>query len=212
MLWDDEAIYVGFECDDPDVHAPLTGHDDPLWKHDLVELFIDPDGDGKSYMELHVAASGATADLLWADFRPETDWFTQPTWMRFDEKTPATAYEPKGIASAVKVDGTLNNPDDTDRGYTVEWRIPYSALVNVVPDEQKGRKIIDISLYKQVPIDVPKPGSAWRMNFNRCDDSIQVKEKDKNGKEVDVPEYSAWAPTTGSFHMPFLFGRVTFVE
>ncbi len=212
MLWDDEAIYLAFECDDPDVHAPRTKHDDSLWMHDLVEVFIDADADEKSYVELHVAANGATADVLWADYRPEDDWFTDPTWKRFKENANVEAYNPVGITAAVKVDGTLNDPSDTDKGYTVEWRIPYSALVNVVPDEQKGLKLIDVSLLKQVPVAVPKVGTVWRMNFNRCDDSIKVKEKDKKGNDVDVPEYSAWAPTTGSNHMPFLFGRVTFVE
>ena len=212
MLWDDEAIYVGFECDDPDVHAIRTRHDDNLWMHDLVELFIDPDGDSKSYVELHVAANGATADVLWADFRPGSDWFTQPTWERFDEKTLTTAYDPTGITSAVRVDGTLNNPDDTDKGYTVEWRVPYAALVNVVPDVQAGRKLIDASLYRQVPIEQPRAGTTWRMNFNRCDDSIKLTEKDAKGRDVPVHEFSAWAPTTGSNHMPFLFGCVLFVK
>jgi hypothetical protein len=212
MLWDDDAIYVAFECDDPDIHAPLAGHDENLWQHDVVELFVDPDGDGKSYMELHVAPSGGTADLLWADFRPETDWFSSPTWTRFTEKESATAYNAPGVTAAVKVRGTLNVPTDTDEGYTVEWRIPYSDLVNVVPDEQKGRKLINVALFRQVPIEVPKAGTVWRMNFNRCDDSIKLKEKDRKGNPVDVPEYSAWAPTTGSFHMPFLFGTVKFVK
>ncbi len=211
-LWDDEALYVAFECDDPDVHAPRTGHDDDLWKHDVVELFIDPDADEKSYVEIHVAANGATADYLWADFRPETDWFTTPPWQRFNDKSAATSYEPKGIASAVKVDGTLNNPADTDKGWTVEWRIPYSALVNVVPDEQRGRKLIDCRLFKQVPIEVPKAGATWRMNFCRCDDSLKLTEKDARGRTVNVEEYSNWAPVTGSNHMPFLFGHVTFVK
>jgi len=212
MLWDDEAIYLGFECDDPDVHAPRTKHDDNLWMHDLVEVFIDADGDAKSYVELHAAPSGATADVLWADFRKDTDWFTQPTWARFDEKSSAMAYNPTGCVAAVHLNGTLNNPDDTDKGYTVEWRIPFSAIVNVAPDEQAGRKLIDASLYKQVPVAVPRVGTVWRMNFNRCDDSIKVKQKDANGKDVDAGEYSAWAPTTGSTHMPFLFGRVRFGE
>jgi hypothetical protein len=212
MLWDDQAVYLAFDCDDPDVYNPITKHDDDLWQHDVVEVFVDVTGDSMSYMELHVAPSGATADVLWADFRPGVDWFASPTWERFTEAESKTAYTAKGMSAAVKVDGTLNNPDDTDRGYVVEWRIPYAAMVNVVPDEQKGRKLIDVSLFKQVPVEKPKLGAVWRMNFNRCDDSLKLKEKNAEGKLVNVIEESAWAPTTGSFHVPFLFGRVRFVE
>ena len=212
MLWDDEAIYLAFECDDPDVHNPLTKHDGPLWKHDLVELFIDVNGNGSDYMELHVAPGGATADAIWGDFRKTTDWFTDPLWKRFEGGTAHKAWSPKGITSAVKVNGTLNKPDDTDRGYLVEWRIPYSAMANLVPDPQKEREKIDITLFKQAPVEKPRLGTVWRMNFNRCDDSIKVKVENKKGDLVDKAEYSAWAPTTGSFHMPFLFGHVVFVE
>lgn len=218
MLWDDSAIYLAFECDDPDVHQPLTKHDDPLWQHDLVEVFIDPDGDGASYMELHVAPSGAMSDSIYADFGPDADWFAIPNWKRFAGSTTYTAFDAKGMTSAVKIDGTLNQPDDTDKGYVVEWRIPYSDLVNVVRDVAKSKHPIDVSLFEQRPIEKPGAttmldlGTLWRMNFNRCDDSIKLTTKDAKGKLVNVPEYSAWVPTTGSFHMPFLFGRVIFVH
>ena len=116
------------------------------------------------------------------------------------------------MPSAVKVAGTLNNHGDTDRGYVVEWRIPFASLVNVVPDEQKGKKLIEIAAFKTTPVEMPKVGTVWRMNFVRCDDSTGVKKQNKKGELVDVPQYSAWTPTTGTCHMPFLFGRVKFVD
>jgi len=212
MLWDDEAIYLAFECDDPDVHQPLTRHDDPLWQHDLVEVFIDPNGDGACYMELHVAPSGATADSIYADFSPDADWFAVPNWERFVDGTNNTAFDAPGVTAVVDVDGTLNQHNDTDQGYIVEWRIPYTDLTRFMPDPAKSLHKIDVSLFERRPVERPKVGTVWRMNFNRCDDSIKRTGKNAKGEVVSVPEYSAWAPTTGSFHMPFLFGRVTFVE
>ena len=212
MLWDDDAVYLAFQCDDPDVHQPLTQHDDPLWKHDLVEVFIDANGDGASYMELHVAPSGATADSIYGDFSPDVDWFAVPTWERFVDGKNITAFDAKGVTAAVNVDSTLNQRGDADSGYVIEWRIPYADLVNLVPDPARSLHKIDVSVFEQRPVEKPKPGTVWRMNFNRCDDSIKLTRRNAKGQMVSVPEYSAWAPTTGSFHMPFLFGRVTFVE
>lgn len=212
MLWDDEAVYLAFECEDPDVHNPLTKHDEDLWQHDVAEIFIDANGDSRSYMELHVAPSGATVDALWVDPRPQTDWFTSPHWERFDLKKGYEVYTATGMTSAVRVEGTLNQPDDTDRGYTVECRIPYAAMVKVSSAEQKPTGMIDFALVKQFPIERPTAGIVWRMNFCRSDDSIKVTTTNEKGKSVSVGEYSAWAPTAGSFHMPFLFGYVKFVE
>jgi len=216
MLWDDDAIYVAFECDDPDVHAPLDRYDDDLWKHDLVELFIDTVAEGNQYMELHAAPSGALADVIWADFIPNIDWFTAKGWEHFEGSTPKQAFQLPGMTMKVKIDGTLNIPADTDKGYTVEWRIPFAGMRNAVSDLAKCKQPIDMTTFEQVPIEAPKAGAVWRMNFNRCDDSIKVTRevptKDGPPKIVNVPEYSAWAPTTGSNHMPFLFGHVTFVE
>jgi len=48
MLWDDTALYLGFACEDPDVWAIFDGEDDPMWSEEVVETFIDPDGDGNA--------------------------------------------------------------------------------------------------------------------------------------------------------------------
>jgi hypothetical protein len=217
MFWDDEAIYVAFECDDPDVHAPLTEDDAPLWKHDLVEVFIDSESSGMQYMELHAAPSGATADVIWADFDPATDWFTVKGWEHFKGNTPMQAFTLPDMELGIHIVGTLNNPDDVDEGYTVEWRIPYAGMRKVVPSVEKSRPHpIDMRRFELAPVTPPTAGTTWRMNFNRCDDSTgvtkEVTAKDGTKKTVTVPEYTAWSPPIRSNHMPFRFGVVTFVE
>jgi hypothetical protein len=82
-------------------------------------------------------------------------------------------------------------------------------MVLLVPGEQKGTGRIDVSVLGQVPVQKPQVGTVWRMNFARSDIS---RVKDRKGEFVETSEYSAWAPTAGSFHMPLLFGRVKFVE
>ena len=47
MLWDDKALYVFIEVSDTDINSPYKKRDDPLWKGDVVELFIDADRNGR---------------------------------------------------------------------------------------------------------------------------------------------------------------------
>ncbi|HUV39657.1 MAG TPA: carbohydrate-binding family 9-like protein, partial [Planctomycetota bacterium] len=213
MLWDDDAIYLAFECDDPDVHAPLTEHDAPLYNHDLVEVFLDTARSGLQYMELHVAPSGATADVIWADFDPASDWFTEPGWEHFDVGLAVKAFTLPGLEVALKINGTLNNPADIDEGYVVEWRVPFAGMRKVVPDLAKSKPHpIDMTRFELAPIDKPVVGTVWRMNFNRCDDSLKLQTTNAKGKTVNVCEYTAWSPPIRSNHMPFRFGIVRFVE
>src|SRR5689334_2081085 len=43
LLWNDEYLYLGYECADRDIVALYTQHDDPTYKDDAVELFLNPD-------------------------------------------------------------------------------------------------------------------------------------------------------------------------
>ena len=40
LLWDDENLYVAYECIDADVVAHYDKRDDPTYKDDAVEIFI----------------------------------------------------------------------------------------------------------------------------------------------------------------------------
>ena len=48
MLWDREYFYFAFVCQDADMWAIYENEDDHLWEEEVVEIFIDPDGDGKN--------------------------------------------------------------------------------------------------------------------------------------------------------------------
>jgi hypothetical protein len=62
----------------------------------------------------------------------------------------------KGFKSAVSIDGTLNNPDDNDKKWTVEVAIPFKSLT------EKGKYII------------PKNGQYWKINFSRVQWQTEV--------------------------------------
>ena len=42
LLWDAQALYVGFDADDTDITARFEQRDDPTYRDDAVEIFINP--------------------------------------------------------------------------------------------------------------------------------------------------------------------------
>src|SRR5690606_7567049 len=43
MLWDSDALYLGFDAEDADINARFTQRDDPTYRDDALEVFINPD-------------------------------------------------------------------------------------------------------------------------------------------------------------------------
>jgi hypothetical protein len=94
----------------------------------------------------------------------------------------------------VSVDGTLNNPGDTDRGWSVEIAFPWKALAEYA--------------HKETP---PRPGDEWRVNFSR----VEWRHEIMNGKYRKVPNTKednwVWSPQgVVNMHIPERWGRVRF--
>ena len=169
LLWDEQNLYIGFEFADRDVWGTLEKHDDKLWTQEAAEVFLDPDGDGKTYVELQVSPRNVTFDSWLPGYRQNDN-----AW-------------DSGMQTAVKVDGTLNQRDDKDTSWTVEMRIPMSAV--------KGR-------LETVKVCRRKSGTEWRANFFRMDQ--------ENGKPQTA---SAWSPPlVGDFHALDKFGSLVFAD
>ncbi len=139
LLWDDANLYVYASILDADIYSEFTQQDDPLWKADCVEVFIDADGNRSGYVELQVSPNNVTFD----------SWFAGPRSSRGDEAWDS------GMRTAVKVSGTGNVKHDGDRGWDVELAIPLAAV--------KGRAD---AMQVAIP---PAIGDRWRMNVVRVD-------------------------------------------
>ncbi|HEY5944629.1 MAG TPA: carbohydrate-binding family 9-like protein [Kofleriaceae bacterium] len=139
MTWDEQNLYVFVSVTDSDVFSSFKQHDDPLWKADCVEMFIDADGNRTGYVELQVNPNNATFDSFFASTR------AQPG----DEKWDS------GMVTAVKVRGTADQSGDTDQGWDVEIAIPLAAV--------KGRHD---TMAVRLP---PQVGDRWRLNVVRVD-------------------------------------------
>lgn len=72
--WDDKSLYIRFSCNDPYIWATMKGAEQPLWEEEVVEVFIDPDKDGKNYIELEVNPLNNILTLLIPDGEQKTNW------------------------------------------------------------------------------------------------------------------------------------------
>lgn len=167
LLWDDQALYVAFLCDDPDVWCREgAAHDDRALPGDeVVELFLDDGGDEVTYVEVEVSPANVTYDL-W-NFIPSAPVDHDP-YARF---IGLYQWEAQGLETAVQVDGTLDRcagwgppqsaaGSDQDRGWTVELRLPWEALrTTTTPSSNTVRG----------PQPGPLPGQRWRMNLCRVE-------------------------------------------
>ena len=144
MLWDDTALYVAAELEEPHVWGTLTRHDSVIFHDPDFEVFLDPDGDNHLYGELELNALNTTWDLL----------LTKPYK---DGGKAVNAWEITGLKTAVKVKGTLNDPRDADTGWTLEIAWPWEGL----------KELRD----KPVP---PADGDQWRINFSRVEWDVEV--------------------------------------
>ncbi|MHB8077728.1 MAG: carbohydrate-binding family 9-like protein [Candidatus Krumholzibacteriia bacterium] len=187
LLWDDDNLYVGAELEEPDLWATLTERDAVIFHDNDFELFIDPDGDTHEYYELEINALATVWDLLL--IRPYRDG------------GPAVnAWDIAGLRAAVRLDGTLNDPSDRDRGWTVELALPWSVLRECA--------------HREAP---PRDGDRWRLNFSRVEWRTRV---DGGGyaNVVDpatgrpLPEDNwVWSPQgLIAMHYPEMWGIVQF--
>lgn len=187
VLWNEEALWIGAELQETHVWGTLTDRDAVIYLDDDFEVFLDPDGDTHAYYELEINALGTEWDLFLV--RPYRDG------------GPAIhAWDIPGLQTAVSVQGTLNQPDDTDLGWSIEIAIPWAALAEAT----------------EVPVP-PRPGDRWRLNFSRVDwpvdirDGATVKRVDSGTGEA-LPESNwVWSPQgLIAMHYPEMWGFLIF--
>lgn len=171
-LWDREYLYFYFKLHDDDIKAKGTIDHEPLFSFDnVIEIFLDPGADQKNYYELQINAMGTRWELTLDKPYKDGGVATSP-----DELT--------GLVYAIQLEGTLNQSDDTDRYWTIEMKIPWTAIPDIT--------------------DVP-PTEELKVDFSRVyqdDDDIDT-----------PPQYWLWAPIGESnIHIPERWGTLVFLK
>ena len=169
IVWDDTYLYVGMELEEPDVWGRWGVKDAEVEKQKdkyvifdaskekgwgrvepkimstdpFIKIFIDPDADGKNYLEFHINTINNVYDT-YVEYGFKERWGdTGPLPLHIE-------WQCQGFKSAVQVYGTLNYPEDTDQGWSIEAAIPWES----VKEFTKGN----------CP---PEPGDSWKAHLGR---------------------------------------------
>ena len=188
MLWDEKNLYIFAELEEPHVWGYFDEHDVIVFNENDFEVFIDPDGDAQNYFEIEINANNTVFDLF------------MPKPYR-DGGIPLISWNAPGLKTAIAVDGTRNNPDDTDKKWTVEMAIPFSAL--------------QLGTGNQKPVD----NQVWRINFSRVQwqtevvDGIYKRKMDPVSDRILSEDNWVWSPQgVINMHFPERWGMLRFSE
>ncbi|KAB2660595.1 MAG: hypothetical protein DVB31_13835 [Verrucomicrobia bacterium] len=180
MLWDDKYFYIAAELQEPHVWGTITQRDAVIFQDPDFEVFIDPDGDGHEYYEFEMNALNTVWDLRLVK--------------AYKDGGPAlNEWNIAGLRTGVHVDGTLNDPKDTDRSWTVEIAMPWAALGE----------------FSRKP-SPPRDGDRWQVNYSRVEWQIETGAGYR--KVPNTPENNwVWSPTgIVDMHRPEKWGVVEF--
>lgn len=116
MLWDSVGIYLFYECEDTSLTARETKFDARPYLDDCAEFFVVPVPDSLNMhfgFEINITKAAYDYIVLWRYYNNRTIFLRgyNPTY-----KVEAT------------YDGTINNDKDRDKGWKMEFQIPFSAL------------------------------------------------------------------------------------
>ena len=181
MLWDDRALYIGAEMEEPHVWGTLTERDSVIFHDNDFEVFLDPDGDHADYLELEVNALGTPWDLRLA--------------YPYRAGGGELPYTIEGLKVGVHVDGTLNDPRDEDRGWSVTLAWPWE----------------DLRAWCRGSCP-PLAGEVWRIDFSRVQwrhDVVDGGYRRRSGPEDNW----VWSPIGAvDMHRPWMWGRLQFAD
>ncbi len=194
VLWNQEALYVGAYLQDDTIWATVTQRDDIIYVDNDFEVFLAPNDSTHQYYELEMNAMNTVWDLMMD--KPQRDCVRR-----------IISWDIKGLETAVKIDGKLNDPSADNKGWSLEIKIPWFSLRECGQDECMPSHI------------VPDLGEIWRMDFSRVEWEVQV----QNNQYVKItdpqtnqplPENNwLWAPTgVIDAHMPERWGYLVFTE
>ena len=194
---DDRFLYINAELEEPHVWGTITEKNAVMFEDNDFEIFIDPDCDGLNYYEFEINALGS----IWELSLPKPYG---------DGGKPRLGCNIEGLVSRVRIDGTLNDPNDIDRGWSVEIAIPWTGLAG----------------YHRAGGCPPAPGERWRFNFSRVQWPHEIigggyvrvpphgtpLAESLNPEEQEHPESNwVWSPQGAvNMHLPLRWGEVIF--
>lgn len=120
MLWDSTSIYLFYDCEDTSLTVRETIPDNRPYLDDCAEFFVVPIPDSVNMhfgfeVNLNLAKAAYDYIVLWRYYNNRTFFIS--------------GYNPAYKVEAT-YDGTINNDKDKDKGWKMEFQIPFTALSN----------------------------------------------------------------------------------
>lgn len=186
MLWDDEYLYLYAQLEEPHVWGNLTERDTIIYHNNDFEVFLKPFNNSPLYYEIEINPLNTVMDLL----MPNPYRLGGDALMHWDVKD---------LKTAVHIEGTLNNPNDTDRYWTVEMAIPFRSL----------------STYSRRA--TPKVDDYWQINFSRVQWQHNIidgrySRKKQEGKLLHEDNWVWSAIGIINMHFPERWGYIQFLN
>jgi Carbohydrate family 9 binding domain-like/F5/8 type C domain len=106
VLFDDDAIYLGIVCSEPDmanIKAKCKVHDGGVWRDECIEIFLNPEGDLYDYFHFGINPLGASYDA----------------WAYDGGQIFNVNWNPKGLKVA---------SSRSKKSWTIELKIPFNQL------------------------------------------------------------------------------------
>lgn len=194
LLWDEEALYIGAQLFDDTIWATVMNRDELIYIDNDFEVFLVPEDSSHRYYEIEMNAANSVWDLLME--KPQRDCVRR-----------IIGWDVKGMESAVKIDGELNNPAAENRSWSLELKLPWFSFRECKRDQCYPDQL------------APVLGEIWRLNFSRVEYEVEVKDN-RYVKCIDpatgapYPEHNwLWAPTgVIDAHMPEMYGYLIFTQ
>ena len=186
MLWDERYLYFYTELEEQHIWADIKERDKVIFYNNDFEIFIKTSKLDKQYAEFEVNALGTIWDLL--------------LFNTYRHKVPViNQWDMKEVKVAVNIDGTLNDPKDIDKRWSIEIALPLKDLA-----ETGG-----IS-------NLPSDGTQWLLNFSRVQWQYDIinggyqRKKDKQQKYLPEANW-VWSPQgIIAMHHPETWGTLQF--
>lgn len=216
LRWDDHYLYAAYRVEDPDVRAHTVRHHEHVYQlDDDVEIFVELDG---GYYELGVNPINTIYELRWTwvdrliedeDWAALEDLFKTPDYLYYTRRSSERLgrvgnleFDLEGLQRAVYVDGAINQPNVRDKGWTVEFALPWKSLA---------------SISRSPHLLPPKPGDTLRIQAYRAQHDWHDVEGARRLQEhrpgaTPYEGYTWSAMGNGNVHNPERWVTVTFTD
>ncbi|MGI4791000.1 MAG: carbohydrate-binding family 9-like protein [Janthinobacterium lividum] len=161
LLWDQNNLYLRFICTATEIYAPAKEHDADLYHGDVVEVFLDVQGDSKQWIELEVSPDNVTfdqlatltaepasnADLILNSDVLDRNWWMDLSWSLDGWKTAAAIQKTQGHVT----------------GWTVDMALPAKAVLHRLGQDKYSPMTLRANFLRYEELAAADPKAARRL-------------------------------------------------